>query len=465
MNLHPPGSGAGRPSRREAAGAFAIATVLFMALNAWRDVRVFWFDAGLYWQLADLAGFTSVTNNIRGYVLAVLLAPARYLCELTGSFWPLRAGLSLAYAWGLTWLAPAAYTAFFGGRLSLARRLLPAVLMAVVFPGMLVHPMSDLPALLLMLGALLALHRAARRSGGLAPGWVALAGALAAAAYNVRTIYLFLLAGVLLAALAAGLRAPLRRQLAAAAAFAAAALAVLAPQGLLNQHMHGRFTFNPVVMGNGESLFVAQLVQGLGTQRYETMSPPLPGQGAVKYRDPAGERVLAEVGGPAAIRSPADYITRVVLGRPLDFAAVMGRHFVNGLDVRDGMVYVRRFSASRDGAAVVNFAVLASAGWAALLLLASPGAGPVPPHPPHARWPWWALLWLAPVAFILPGMVETRFFLPLHLLAWCVLAFHGDRRAMAGSARAHPVLVAAAWLGAAGLFFGVTLATMAQGPA
>jgi len=467
MNLYPPRpAGDGRPDRLQAWLAFAIATALFAALHAHQDVRVFWFDAGFYWQLADLPGFTRVPNNIRGYFLAVVLAPARYLSDLTVSFWPLRLFLSAAYAWALTGLVPLAYTALFGGRLSLARRLVPAVLMIAIFPGLLVNPMSDLPALLLMVGSLLALCRAsAGPAGTLALGWIALAGALAAAAYNVRTIYLFLLVGALLALAFIGRRAAWRRQLAAGCVFAAAAFAVLLPQGLINQHIHGRFTFNPVIMGNGQSLFVAQLVQGLGVQRYETMSPPLPGAGAVRYADPAGARLLGEAGGASAIQSPWDYVAKVVLARPLDFAGLLGRHVVNGLDVRDGTVYVRRYSSGRGGIAAANFLVLAACAWVGLLLLARRAAAGEPPPAPAPHWRLWLLLWLAPVGFILPGMIETRFFVPLHLLAWCTLAFHGQPHALAASLRSHPVLVPAALLAAAGLFFGVTLATMAQGPA
>ena len=47
MNLYPPQAAGGLPSRFQALPAFAIATALFVALHAYRDVRMFWFDAGL----------------------------------------------------------------------------------------------------------------------------------------------------------------------------------------------------------------------------------------------------------------------------------------------------------------------------------------------------------------------------------------------------------------------------------
>ena len=85
-----------------------------------------------------------------------------------------------------------------------------------------------------------------------------------------------------------------------------------------------------------------------------------------------------------------------------------------------------------------------------------PGTQPAP------HWRLWLLLWLAPVAFILPGMVETRFFLPLHLLAWCALALHFDRRMLATSFKEHPVLITTTIAAGACVFFAVTLSTMAN---
>lgn len=462
MNLDPvlPPTGSGhRAQAREAAAAFAVATALFIGLHAHHDVRIFPFDAALYWALADLPRFHAVPDNIRGYVLAELLAPARYLCGLTDSLWPFRLYLSAIYGWALTWLVPEAYRRFFGGQLSLGRRLVPAVLMAALFPGVLLYPMSDLPAVLLMLGALLSLRTASMAAGpaGLPLHWVALAGALAAAAYNVRTIYLFLLVGSLVSVLLVGRRARLPRRLAEASVFGIAALALLMPQALLNQQLHGRLTFNPALQSTGQSLFVAQLIAGLGVQRYETVvSAPL-GPAAVLYADPAGRRLVAQPGG-STIRSTGDYL-RHAASHPLEFAGLLARHLINGLDVRDGRLYLYRLSETRNGLALFNFLVLAAAAWAAALQMTRyrpPGTQPAP------HWRLWLLLWLAPVAFILPGMVETRFFLPLHLLAWCALALHFDRRMLATSFREHPVLITATIAACACVFFAVTLSTMAN---
>ena len=82
-------------------------------------------------------------------------------------------------------------------------------------------------------------------------------------------------------------------------------------------------------------------------QRYETTiargAAP-----AVHYLDPAGMQLLERIcreDGP--IESVGGYL-RAVSRYPLEFMGVYGRHFINGLDVRDGRAYVTRPSASKN---------------------------------------------------------------------------------------------------------------------
>ena len=71
-------------------------------------------------------------------------------------------------------------------------------------------------------------------------------------------------------------------------------------------------------------------------------------------------------------------------------------------------------------------------------------------------------LLLLPVVAIVPGAIETRFFLPLHLLAYCVIAFHFDAAALRSCVKQHATVIVLI-LGVSGaLFFAVSLSTMAQ---
>ena len=69
---------------------------------------------------------------------------------------------------------------------------------------------------------------------------------------------------------------------------------------------------------------------------------------------------------------------------------------------------------------------------------------------------------LLPVAAIVPGAIETRFFLPLHLLAYCVIAFCFDVDALRQMARRYAVPLGVIAVASAGTFFAITTSTMAS---
>jgi hypothetical protein len=69
---------------------------------------------------------------------------------------------------------------------------------------------------------------------------------------------------------------------------------------------------------------------------------------------------------------------------------------------------------------------------------------------------------LLPVLAIIPGAIETRFFAPAHLLAYCVIAFHFDAVCLGHALRKDTATLAIATALAASIFFGVTFATMAS---
>ncbi len=157
------------------------------------------------------------------------------------------------------------------------------------------------------------------------------------------------------------------------------------------------------------------------------------------------------------------YYLKVVAEHPVHFLSLYTRHVINGLDVRDGIVYTRKPSPLRTPTALFNFAVLALACWVAWSMRVrsmqplSPGVRPAP-----ATWRWSLVILLLPVVTILPGAVETRFFLPLHLLAYCVIAFYFDAPGLRQSARKHGTAIIVAVVVAAGVFFAVSSSTMAQ---
>lgn len=447
--------------------ACIVATLFLMALHRSFGFAGNHYDSANYWSMASLEKILTV-RSFRGYVFPALLIPLKSLGSLAPDpVQAYRAGMSITYGVLLTTLVPAAFQKAFGGRLSLVRRLVPVVLLALLFPGVVLYTLSDLPAVLLAFAALLCalngLDPDASRERFL--GMLVAAGALIAAAYNTRTIYLFsgvplgLVALLAVRGLWKGVAYPRWLGL---VAFAVGALAVSLPQLAVNKRTHGISSMAVQSVINNHSLFANQMVWGLTLQRYETTldgEAPAP---QVFYLDPAGVDIFEEVSLKGNLFS-LRYYFKVVAQHPLDFLALYTRHVINGLDVRDGLVYTMESSPLRNRTAVFNFLVLALAAFVAVSIRqgagrpAGNGFRPVP-----SSWPASLVVLLLPVLAIIPGAIETRFFLPLHLLAYCVIAMHFDLSQMGKMLQRHWAAMLLALVLAASFFFAVSLNTMAH---
>ncbi|MFC5500520.1 hypothetical protein ACFPOE_23460 [Caenimonas terrae] len=452
--------------RHQATLACVIATLFLLALHYDYNFTRFHYDSDHYWALATFENLRT-ERSIRGYFFPALLTPLHYLTTVTG--YPLltyRAGMSLTYGVLLTTLLPAAFRQAFGGRLSVLRRLVPVVLLAILFPGMLLYPLSDLPAVLLAFTALMCALRGLAATGSRKRfiGMLFAAGILMGAAYNTRTIYLF--GGVPLGLLTvltirgAWAKAPFPRWV-GLAAFAAGVLLVSLPQAAINKYTHGVNSLAVQSDIDNKSLFATQLVRGMTLQRYETTLYADALSSHAYYFDPAGAKLFRDTMDGGDLFSLRYYLKVVVL-HPLDFLALYSRHVINGLDVRDGLVYTHKPSPLRNRTALFNFLVLALAAWVAVSVRArtvQPGDSGWRAVP--ASWPISLALVVLPVLAIVPGGIETRFFLPLHMLAYCVIAFHFDAQQLRRDFALHWRILLASLLLAAGTFFAVTLSTMA----
>ena len=437
-------------------------TALLLALHYHYNITYLPNDAAEYWRFSKPGVLGNLPTH-RGYVWALLLLPLHFVYDAASHLLTtFRLGLSLAYGVLLPTLLPAVFVQAFGGKVSFLRRLLPVCLLAQLFPGLLLYPLSDLPALLMALAALLCVLRALQPSTPrtAALTLIVMSGVLMGAAYNTRTIYLFALVGLsVMLALRSGLAKCSFQRWLGLTAFATGLLAVSLPQLTINQRTHGVTSLAVISHLTDKQLFAKQLLWGITLQRYETALPqPAAGGAAAFYIDPAGERLFRKLAGEGHRLSIGGYL-KMVARHPMDFAALYARHAINGLDVRDGMVYTLKPSPLRNRTALYNFSVLALAAWVAWTLRRQAATG-VRTAP--FGWRLSLVVLMLPVVAILPGAIETRFFLPLHLLAYCVIAFHFDAAALRQSFRREGKALVVVTAIAAGLFFAVTLSTMAQ---
>jgi hypothetical protein len=438
--------------RRGALVAFAIFSVLLFVAHRRHAIDHYPYDSSTYWALAVDPWSLPASAYIRGYFFPGVLGAWVAALSAVGiaQVDAFRLFSSLVYSAGLTILLPETCRLLGGGRINLARRLAPALVLVLVFPGLFLYPLSDVPAALLMWAAVLLLLRSAAPDASRPLLLALLAGCAAGAAYNTRTVYLFSV-GLLLLVLVLQARARWRQL----CCFALGVVLAGLPQLAVNLRMHDRASMDPTVAYVGGQLFLKQLVWGMGVQKYETYL--VDNIVSLPYPDPTGAKLLARLSKEQEIDTVPAYLLAVVRN-PAPFLGLYGRHFINGLDVRDGRVYMVH---PPNGKMLTSFACI-SVLLIAALALAAGGAGPSAKLPrPALRWTCVGALVL-PALVAIPGAMETRFLLPLHMALYVAAAATWSNAAIVASLRARPLLIAALALLAYAAFFAVTQNTLAQ---
>jgi hypothetical protein len=463
-------------AKRQPAIAAVLSISMILLLQWQLNITTFHFDAELYWLLAILPERVPLEISMRGYFFPWVMGRISYALHGLG-LTPLGAFkgfASITYGIALCLLLPATYRRLANGQVTLVRRLGIVAALVFVFPGVLVYPLSDLPAILFMWLCVYCLLcsrdrlAAGQGWGGWPVAWAVLAGAAGAAAYNTRTIYLFSVA-VLLLAMVLQFRGHRRFVLYFMFGFTLISL----PQLQANLKNHQIMSINPTVKFGQRSIFTQQLLWGLTVQRYETaIVADAPTLGLI-YGDPAGKLLEAKIVAAAhplsngqttangAIDSVTDFLKIAVL-YPFDFAALYARHFFNGLDVRDGHMYLTEPSAPKNFTGFACFAMVLVCSLAIVAgrksAAAARVAGTAAAQPRYNALYTLALV-ITSIAAV-PGAIETRFMLPLLLYLWVAAAGHWSNRAMWSQLRTHPIIYGFVAIATCSVFIVITHSTM-----
>ncbi|WP_238601278.1 hypothetical protein [Xanthomonas arboricola] len=400
---------------------FLVAAAIFLVVQLSIDAREFTGDAGAYWAISSAIIDGSFPQTIRGYAYPLLLTPFRLAfdhSQSAGLFF-LKIGQSIGYAYAFSILIPDLYRSIFGGTLSIVRRLIPALLIASAFPGLISYPLSDAPSLGLMA---LSSYLTARSIRSKSFYGLFAAGLICYLTYNIRTIYLFSFVALAFVVVIFFAR-DMRGRAFALMTFLMGSLLGALPQMAINYKHHA--TVSPLVVTDvrGASLFARQLTWGMVVDRYETYIDPGTGKATPTfYANTRGAAVLEKNGGFTANQS-FPRILAMMADHPITFVEIYLRHIASALDVRDGEVYTRQPSAEKNPRSLL-FLVIVTFG---ITQLGRAIFSTASQQPVSAR-VLYALTLLAPCVAIIPGAIETRFFLPLHCLAYCALAFQDTTR-------------------------------------
>ncbi|MDR7285690.1 hypothetical protein J2X84_004540 [Pseudomonas corrugata] len=407
--------------------AFFVATLIFLAVSLSINTEIFRGDARLYWALSADILKGEFPTTYRGYFYPLLLVPGRWFFDNIPELGllPLKLMQSAIYAYLLTSTLGNIYIRTIGGKSSFLRRLTPAALTAIFFPGLITYPLSDLPAFLLLLSAIGLILSAYTKT----LTWPHLtvffiAGILAYASYNTRTIYIFGFAFLSINIFITGLRqgSRLKGVLPLIIFLAGAAFAAI-PQMAINTKNFNKSTPLVITDTGDKSLFAYQLLWGITTERYETVVAPGAKVGTpTYYQDAQGVSIFNEYQLGSAEFSIATYTT-IAAKEPLVFIGIFIRHLINGLDARDGIVYASSPSKDKTITSIACFTLLFLS---ALTLTYRDNK--------KANEPFCLILLslIIPTLAITLGAVETRFFYPIHALAYATIAFALEQRLVVG---------------------------------
>ena len=397
------------------------------------ELRHIFYDAGEYWELStkffqrgrlDFLGFQGWG---RGYMGPLLLLPGRLLCRLTGC-----SILAASQAMGACWatllfgaVLPAAWRQACGRALSGGRWLGLGGLGFALWRDYFNFPLTDFPAFTLLLLGLLALARCR-------PVWWLGAGLLLAAVLNMRPLYA-LAAPVWLgiafwvikkegrpghvrldsAPVSSLAAVPPRSVLWRWWALALGAALVLGPQTLLNWRHENLAT--PLVLVSRHDAhrdYLHVLSWGTQLQRYETGFFPS-GHRVLMVPDSVGIRQLG-YSGSNGFASYTQYVA-FMARYPISVAARYSRHLFNGLDLWYPTPYpLRVHSPGQTALQGLNFIAL-GLGLTHLFVIMLTRLRAGIRAIQGVEWLVGAAV-LLPVLASVPSQVETRYFLPLHLL-------------------------------------------------
>lgn len=397
-----------------------VAGLTFLLILSYSVPRVeypFYHDSFYYWQLANAFegsnfSFVNYSNELRGYLFPFLLFILKKQADLINIDAKLLFHVySALFFSALTiYIIPWFFSSIFHKKALLWRRLLIALLLFIFWRGHFLYPLSDFPALALLLIGFTLISISTKKEK--VPLWTIGIGLFLGAALNIRPVYQISILVIVPLFLIHSYKTGLAR----AASWVSLVLLgfgiIVLPQFLVNRaHFNANSPWVLARVAEDENLYVKQLFWGLGTQKIETHIGDHEAPVLVAYNDPfkfnlQKTNLLRE-------KTFNRYI-EIMRRFPVEMAVSYFRHLFNGLDIFFPTPYVKNVFASHTLLSFFNYLV-----WFLVILhllktdlsqLDSISALGV-------------VGLLAPVVLAIPTAVEVRFFLPASILAYGVVAF------------------------------------------
>lgn len=418
---------------------FAVSVIIFLCTNIRHEQ---FGDAGYYWEMG-IRLLNGEGTLFRGYfypgilgmlhilggntsVLYLLLTPVLYAIFFTDSF---RA----------FWLCDSTIR----NKKDIAITIFPYIIFMAFYWGLFSYAMSDFWAFAMAFLALIWMRRARANATSNNPAKVftysAMTGACAYLAYNIRTIYLFFIIGVLVYEIFlmienisqkchekfVGQKCRAYRICGEAVGFSAAAL----PQFILNRIYKGTLS----IAVPTEGIFNWQLSSGLMVQRRDAYVGD-PGEiYPMFFFDSVGKHIVDAEGVGEYISVP-DYV-RLIIKYPFEMIGIYVRHFFNLLCPCWPEMFIKDLNRNR------TILILAASCFLYLCLMIF-----ITGSIRNKRLQAFCMLVLLPCAAIIPGGAEARFIMPFYIIAAGTMSFNTDWAKLRNIVMTHRAAVAAGYV-------------------
>lgn len=397
---------------------FIYAFILFTILCLLEPRNIIWGDAGHYWTISlDFVkdghfAFSNFTNNLRSYVFPFILHVLYSIFKLIKDdhIFYIRISNILILSIGLAFIQIPFFEFLFKRKISFIQGALYITIYVFFWTDFLYYPMTDSLAISIFMACVLII--ATFKTNFINTFFLFF---LLMSLVYIRPIYACVFPffiGYFLYKLYKNENSLFNKSIIILLG-ALGVFIVMIPQILINKKLFNILspalqTQNVYAVNRG--LYLQQLLWGTQYQKYDVQINNNYYSNSVLYDEPNGKEIF-ENEQMNNILNNIEYL-KVVFNHLPDYILIYYRHIFNALDLRYNQIYIKNIYARSSILAAFNYSLL----FLFIIILLKKLI--------HFRWRneyFFGLLLLLPCVFIIPTVVENRFFLPAFSLIYIVV--------------------------------------------
>lgn len=288
--------------------------------------------------------------SVRGYAWPLILAIFKILGFRTNigyTFW-----WSLFLASGLTFFLPELIGCVCRKEVGVIGRVVVLILTMILFPGLLMYPLSDMPAFLLIILCLYLYYKVKEKSMFKKSVWACIIGCILGIAYYTRQGSVVSIIGFMLLMFIFSDKVRIRRMILSSLLLGGIILSAI-PQVIINVECNGKMTYEvPIAFTTG--ITDLEYRSGMKDIRYETnISGKYPNI-VVLAEDNLADALFQQEGILLETVGPKEML-KIASKYPIEVLGIFAAKFANNIDPRYGEIYITDLHSNRYFIIILNF--------------------------------------------------------------------------------------------------------------